>query len=360
MSRSAASTVLFVSLPAPLGGSLRSLVDVLAALEGRCHRCVAAPPGSWFLDTALRRGLADDVVPIGGLDRPRAARLAVAAQLTAWAREHRGRLAAIHANGLPELNVAAPAAIAAGRPLVVWVHDGVLTRWSRRLAPVLARTPRTTLAAVSEAGRAMLRSAGVPDARLVVVANPIDPAQVVGRRVDRGSRVRIAYLGMASTLKGFDLLPAIAEGLRGQPVAIDAYAGPPDALPDVRARLALLRDPPVRVHPTTDDVRPVYGAADIVLCPSRVESFGRSAVEGMANGLPVVAADLPALREVIGDAGVFFPAGDGAAAADAVASLVHDGHRRAELGRRGAARARRFQLEPVVDRLVDLYGLPGR
>jgi len=53
------------------------------------------------------------------------------------------------------------------------------------------------------------------------------------------------------------------------------------------------------VRGRTLDVSQAYGRADIVLCPSREESFGRIAAEAMMNSIPVVASDIPAYRELV-------------------------------------------------------------
>ncbi len=129
-------TVLFLSLPAGLGGSARSLLTVLGGLEGRCRRVVARPPATSMARELDARGLIEDHLDLTS-GRSRMGRLRDAARLARWARRHRNRIAAIHANGLSELNLAVPAARAAGVPIVVWVHEWQISTASRRLAPLL-------------------------------------------------------------------------------------------------------------------------------------------------------------------------------------------------------------------------------
>ncbi len=351
-------SVLFVSLPVTLGGSPRSLATVLEGLRGRCRRVVAVPQGSHLLDVIEAGGLADEVILIGGVDRPRWDRLLVTWRLAAWARRHRRELAAVHANGLPELNVATLAAIVARRPLVVWSHDPSLTRWARLLVPMLARRRRTSFAAVSAASAAMLRrEARVPERRIVVVPNPIDPARVIAAERPSRRNVVVGYLGLAHERKGFDLLPDIFAELVGEPVRVVVYSNP-SWMPEVERRLRAIDDPPVELRPLASDVRTAYAACDVVVCPSRVESYGLVAAEAMLNGLPVVAADVPSLHEVLGDTGLFFDQGDVASAGAHLRRLVHDADLRADLGRRGRERAGRTTgVAHVVDQLASLYGL---
>lgn len=51
----------------------------------------------------------------------------------------------------------------------------------------------------------------------------------------------------------------------------------------------------------TDDVEKYYRESDIQLIPSLYEGFGLVAVEGMSTGLPIVASNIPGLKEVLGD-----------------------------------------------------------
>jgi glycosyltransferase involved in cell wall biosynthesis len=57
---------------------------------------------------------------------------------------------------------------------------------------------------------------------------------------------------------------------------------------------------------------------------SRDEGFGIALIEAMAAGLPVIASDVPACREVLGDgaAGILVPAGEPAPLAQALRSLL--------------------------------------
>jgi glycosyltransferase involved in cell wall biosynthesis len=54
----------------------------------------------------------------------------------------------------------------------------------------------------------------------------------------------------------------------------------------------------------------VYRRADVTLLPSEREGFGWPVAESLAVGTPVVASDLPALREVGGTAAEYAPVGD--------------------------------------------------
>ena len=72
-----------------------------------------------------------------------------------------------------------------------------------------------------------------------------------------------------------------------------------------------------------DDLRPVVAGASVLVLPSRDEGFGLPVLEALAAGTPVVASDLPALREVGGAHATYAPVGDVEAFAQALRQVLH-------------------------------------
>jgi glycosyltransferase involved in cell wall biosynthesis len=93
---------------------------------------------------------------------------------------------------------------------------------------------------------------------------------------------------------------------------------------------------------TPGELAALYAAAELVALPSFYEGFGLPAIEALAAGAPLVASDLPVLREVAGDAALYAPPGRPDLWADRIAALLADGGLRDELRRRGRERARLF------------------
>ena len=58
-------------------------------------------------------------------------------------------------------------------------------------------------------------------------------------------------------------------------------------------------------HVTDDELAAIYSGAHALVFPSDDEGFGLPTVEALACGLPVVACDVPALREVLADRATF-------------------------------------------------------
>lgn len=61
----------------------------------------------------------------------------------------------------------------------------------------------------------------------------------------------------------------------------------------------------VEIMQHTTDIREAYRKTRILLMPSRYESWGRTATEAMASGIPVIAHPTFGLQENIGDAGLY-------------------------------------------------------
>jgi glycosyltransferase involved in cell wall biosynthesis len=72
------------------------------------------------------------------------------------------------------------------------------------------------------------------------------------------------------------------------------------------------------------EIAALYRAAEIVLLPSESEGFGLPLIEALACGAPVVASDIPVLREVAGDSVIYCPVGDVSAWVEVVGKHLVD------------------------------------
>jgi len=100
-----------------------------------------------------------------------------------------------------------------------------------------------------------------------------------------------------------------------------------------------------------------YRAADVVLVPSRTESFGLVALEAAACGRPVVAADVGGLRTIVdhGTTGFLIDGRDPADFAAAVEQLLEEPALAASMGLAAATRAEGYTWSTAAGRLRRLY-----
>ncbi len=100
-----------------------------------------------------------------------------------------------------------------------------------------------------------------------------------------------------------------------------------------------------------------YAMADVCVVPSLTESFGLVALEAQALGTPVVAAAVGGLREIVEDGvtGYLVEGHEPRDYAHAMAAVLQDPLRRAEMGEEARRRAARFTWHRAVDRLAAIY-----
>ena len=100
------------------------------------------------------------------------------------------------------------------------------------------------------------------------------------------------------------------------------------------------------------------GRHDIMVMPSRAESFGVAALEAAACGLPVVAGDVGGVPEVVidGETGILVPPGDAAALVEAIIRLAEDADLRKKMGKAGRQYvAAKYPWENCLDQMVQIY-----
>jgi glycosyltransferase involved in cell wall biosynthesis len=205
--------------------------------------------------------------------------------------------------------------------MINWVHDVDVTKeWFEALGFVGRHV------AVSEARKALLQDRlGVEEC--VVVPNGVDVAATLGWSE------RIAALNLwerdlvlfhpsrVLARKNMELGVEVVEQLRQRGVeAVYVVSGAPDPHRVASAQYAEalkrmveekgLADAVIFVGEqgavTDEEMRALYGLADVVFFPSKAEGFGLPLVESALFGVPVLCSDIAPHREVGGDGVVFF------------------------------------------------------
>ena len=237
-------------------------------------------------------------------------------------------------------------------PVVVTVHDLLALELPDLHPDRAVRVQRQTVARVADAAVVLVPSEAtgaavrrhVPDATVHVT--PLaggglpDPAAVTPP-----DGPVLLHVGSLHPRKGLGTAVEALAALPDRTAHLVLVGADGAARPEIEAT-AERRGVRDRVHlvGAVDDATLAgwYAQATVVVVPSRGEGFGLPVLEALARGVPVVASDLPVLREVAGDAAAYVPVGDAEAMARAVADLLADPDRRAAAATAGRQRAERF------------------
>lgn len=196
-----------------------------------------------------------------------------------------------------------------------------------------------------------------------VIGNGVDPWYAPAPDDDDGGELRrrfaagrpyILHLGTLEPRKGLPELVAAWENLElergdGPDLVLAGRPGWHTGPILDRIRSSFLAD---RIHlpgyVVRDDARELLRHAEVVVLPSVAEGFGLPLAEAISCGSPAVASDIPALREVGGDAALYCRPGDPDALAEALGrALEPDTGER--LRERARARAPELRWEPVIE-----------
>lgn len=219
---------------------------------------------------------------------------------------------------------------------------------------------------------ATVRDLGVDPDRITVIERGRDPVRLGLPSPDRRDRVRgalgippsarvVLNVGRQEYQKGQRDLVAAARTLApSHPDLIVLIAGRPgtaSAELDAAITEAGLGDQ-VRVLGFRSDLPDLLAAADLFAFPSLYEGLGGALIEAMALGLPIVASDIPAVREVLEPGGNadLVSASDSGALAGAIGALLEDPARARAYGVRSRERfEERFTLAGSTARMLQLY-----
>ncbi len=268
-----------------------------------------------------------------------------------------------------------PLSYALSLPLYATFQGGVRTesraeRYLRRMT--LRRSAGAIIGSTSELDRVRAEY-GLPEHKLARIFNPVDSA--AWRPADRdAARVAIGLPRDASIVawhgeitlhrKGLDVLVEAWQRLAADAILLIIGSGS-----DAPALQQALRSIPsgrvIWVREYVHDqalLRRYLTAADLYVFPSRHEGCPVAPLEAMACGVPLVASDVPAMRDVLSagedDGGVLVNREDPDALARALERLLADPSLRAELGTRARRRVERAFSFDVVGPALRAFLLP--
>jgi glycosyltransferase involved in cell wall biosynthesis len=226
-------------------------------------------------------------------------------------------------------------------------------------------------AITSHVADVMARRLHVRRDRIDVIPRGRDPEILGSRSTARGSRARLG-VGMPSNAP-LVVAAASQEHRKGIDVLIEAFPFVLEKVP--RARLVVagregeltptLRetivreglDETVRLLGERSDVPDLLSAADVFVMPSRAEGMGSVLLEAMALEAPIVASDLPAVRETLPDSTArLVRPNEPELLARAVVEALLDGDAARDRAVRAHSRfLHHFTIERVAEQMIQFY-----
>lgn len=196
--------------------------------------------------------------------------------------------------------------------------------------------------------------AGVPAERLHVAPLGVDAARFKAPTRTEvckdADEVRFVYVGSAAPLKGLDVLREAAKSVRSEArhfqVTLIGAAGA--VADDGFLGLGWL---------SHDRLAAELPNHDVLVLPSRFDSFGMVVAEAMACGLPVIVTDHVGAKEMVtpGENGLIVPAGDATALAGAIAWMIDHRDRIPAMRASARAAAERYDWSVYRRRVVELF-----
>lgn len=230
-------------------------------------------------------------------------------------------------------------------------------RWKVRLA--LRRA-----AAVTAASAPMLRAAAAAGVEAALVPLGVETAGFLPRVPPGGEKsgdgvFRLLHVGslnrvkdQATLLHAFALARRRVPALRLDVVGEDTLSG---RVQELAARLGLLEAVTFHGWLPTDEVRPLFARADLLVVSSLHEAGPVALVEAAACGVPAVGTAVGHVAEGSGVRSLAVPVGSPEALAGAIVTLATDAGLRERMGTAALAWARENDADRTAERFEELY-----
>jgi glycosyltransferase involved in cell wall biosynthesis len=253
--------------------------------------------------------------------------------------------------------------LAPSRPFVATAHDATIAYgfnpvrggYKRRLYPWALKRAAAVVAVSAFAREEVVRHFGAdPDRVHVVHSGP--GLSAVGSAAPSGEDGPfLLYIGNLAANKNLPFLVRAfgASSAAGRLVLAGRPGEGYRELERELERSPRRADVELRPGPSDAEVESLYRGATALVLPSLYEGFGFTPLEAMSRECPVVASDIPAVREISGEGALLVPL-DQAAWTDALERVTADERLRAELRERGRTTVGRYSWDETARRVCRL------
>ncbi|MSS73735.1 MAG: glycosyltransferase family 1 protein [Candidatus Latescibacteria bacterium] len=275
-------------------------------------------------------------------------------------------------------NYVAP--LLSGRPSVVTFHDMTVlllpdcSPWKKRLLlrpliPLIARRADAIIAVSESARQDVLRLLHVPAEKVHVIHEGVAPVFRPVEDAQARARVQVRYglrgpyfmaVGSVEPRKNLVRLARAFQKVRdeaGEGLQLLIVGGKGWRSEEIMREIRRVVGKAVvwAGYAPSEDLPALYGGAEALVYPSLYEGFGLPVIEAMACGAPVITSDNSSLKEVAGDAALLVDPEDVDAISGAMRRVREDENLRADLRRRGLARAAQFSWEEAARQTLKVY-----
>ena len=268
----------------------------------------------------------------------------------------------IHVHGLTAVVVSGLASHISHKPMILTVHNQIpsMNPIQKR---VLQKSLKVTneLISVSKAVAEEITKLGLTDKPIHVIPNGIDLSKFADTGLSASALtppIKLLGVGRLSREKGFDLLIEAMLLLPADYHLTIAGDGPERESLENLARSIDPNGMSIQLIGKVKDVPKWMAVSDMVVIPSRQEGQGIVALEAMAAGRSIVAANVGGLPETLGNGefGVLVEPNSASALAAGIQQVMSDSIRRAKVIEAGQRYAlRECSVERMVEKVLGVY-----
>jgi glycosyltransferase involved in cell wall biosynthesis len=255
--------------------------------------------------------------------------------------------------------------LAPRRPFVTTAYDATIAYgynplrggYKRRLYPWALRRAEAVVAVSAFARDEVVKHFGADPATIHVIhAGPGLSGPGGATEPVSSDKPYLLYVGNLAANKNLPFLVR-AFGASGSPARLVLAGRPGEGFAELEAELASSgrrADIELRTQASDAEIEGLYRSATALVLPSTYEGFGFTPLEAMSRDCPVVASDIPAIREVSGEGALLVPLDEGLWAA-ALRKITEDEGLRADLRERGAVTVARYSWDETARSVCRLF-----
>jgi len=249
-------------------------------------------------------------------------------------------------------------------------YDPSYLHFLRTMLPRALRAADHIITVSENTRRDLLRHYGVSPSKVGVVYNGVgeiflrrfDHETLEAKRREYGLPEKfILSVGTIEPRKNFGLLVEafaclkLREKMDHQLVLVGKKDRDYPAVAAIIAKYGLQSEVHLPGWVPVEDLAAIYQLADLLAYPSLYEGFGLPLLEAMASGLPVIASNVSAIPEVVGDAALLVSPTDPEELTNAMRAALREKSLREELAEKGLKRARKFSWDRAAENTLRIY-----